>query len=107
MIVRPTRASTGTEVVDGCAIWCPGCDDVHAVSLGPNGWTYDGNAEAPTFSPSILVQGVHRLGTPLEGTPWVCHSFIRNGVWDFLPDSTHRLSGNSAPVMPFPDGFSG
>jgi hypothetical protein len=41
----------------GVAFWCPGCDEAHVIS--PAIWTWDGNVEAPTFSPSVLVTCGH------------------------------------------------
>jgi hypothetical protein len=32
--------------------WCPGCKTQHPFDL--NRWQFDGNLEAPTFSPSLL-----------------------------------------------------
>lgn len=34
-----------------------------------------------------------------------CHSFLRNGVWEFLGDSAHRLAGQRVPVEPLPDWY--
>lgn len=94
-------------------MWCPGCDDSHRISLGPNGWTWDGSEDAPSISPSILVQAVqwdesksfhrpnHRVA-PGERT--ICHSFIRGGVWEFLGDCTHIHVGQHIPMVPFPAG---
>lgn len=31
-----------------------------------------------------------------------CHSFLRNGVWQFLPDSTHQLAGQNFDMVPLP-----
>lgn len=48
--------------------WCPGCDNLHPFTIeappGPDGdrlnsgitWEWDGNLEAPTFSPSLLIR---------------------------------------------------
>ncbi len=36
--------------------WCPGCDAAHAVRIGSGsgpGWSYNGNPDRPTFTPSI------------------------------------------------------
>ena len=93
--------SAPVEIV--CAIrsgrlWmqCPGCNDLHAVTL--DGWDVDtGDLDRPTVSPSILVRG----GS--EGI--TCHSFLRAGVWEFLPDSTHTLAGQSVPMVPLPEWF--
>lgn len=32
-----------------------------------------------------------------------CHSFLHNGVWDFLGDSAHELAGQRVPMEPLPD----
>lgn len=77
-------------------IQCPGCDDPHRVALdGPHAWTWDGDEEQPTIYPSILVLG----GAP-DG---VCHSFVSQGAWIFLADSTHALAGQTVPVVPLPE----
>ena len=81
---------------------CPGCQDedgqgglhmlpVNSADKQPS-WSWDGNLEEPTISPSILTRG-GRLGS--EG---VCHSFLRAGVFEFLGDCTHALAGQSVPL---------
>lgn len=78
---------------DGAILhWCPGCKSRHIIeTLEPNGngavWSWDGNAEAPTFSPSINIVGR-------------CHYFIRAGMIEFCGDSRHHLAGQ---VVPLPD----
>src|SRR4051812_28849064 len=74
-------------------LWCPGCGDAHRIT---NLWSFNGDTERPTFEPSILSEG----GPP--GTPR-CHSFLREGVWQFLDDSTHELAGKSVPMVDLPD----
>jgi hypothetical protein len=32
-----------------------------------------------------------------------CHSFLKNGQWQFLGDSTHRLAGGTSQMVPLPD----
>lgn len=92
--------------------WCPGCDEMHVVAVGTplgNGasWSFDGNFDAPTFSPSLLVR-TGRAVVPTfvreEGDPPdICHSFIRAGRWEFCGDSTHALAGQSVPMKPWPE----
>lgn len=74
---------------------CPGCECSHFVPVeGPHKWEWDGNLEAPTFSPSILVNGDKSCPSmPL------CHSFIRQGKWQYLSDCTHKLAGTTVPMM--------
>jgi len=77
-------------------MWCPGCHLIHQVLLdGPQRWEWDGNAESPTISPSILVQG--------GSEDMRCHSFVRAGRWEFLDDCTHTLAGQTVPMGPIPD----
>lgn len=71
--------------------WCPGCDDLHAIR--PGTWDWDPNTL--TVSPSILVQG--------GGKNITCHSFLRDGQWEFLGDSTHALAGQTVPMVPLPE----
>lgn len=82
--------------------WCPGCQLMHQVAVEQafgNGaqWSWDGNADAPTFSPSVHI----RLGYGDPGRPArVCHYFIRGGRIEFCPDSTHALAGQ---IVAMPD----
>lgn len=36
-----------------------------------------------------------------------CHSFIRDGHWQFLADSAHKLAGQTVPMVPVPDWVAG
>lgn len=85
-------------IYDALKFVCPGCKDIRGTGLhmlpvncsdrhSPS-WDWDGNLEAPTVSPSILTHGVDS----------VCHSFLRNGVFEYLGDSTHRFSGQFVPM---------
>ena len=96
---------------DRISFWCPGCDSAHTIGIGPSGWQWD--EASLTVSPSIKVQGVqwapessfHRLNHHVApGSPICCHSFIRNGVWEFLDDCTHQLVGQTAPLHEWPLG---
>lgn len=90
MTIRPTTtAERGHH--HSYWLWCPGCDMAHRID---DTWEFNGNIESPTFSPSILVGGN-------KGT--VCHSFINDGIWDFLGDCTHKLAGQKIPMVPVPD----
>ncbi|HEX2868708.1 MAG TPA: DUF6527 family protein [Ignavibacteriales bacterium] len=80
---------------------CPACK--HRIALptyatqgpGPK-WEFNGDFEKPTFAPSILT----RWNEGEEQKPKVCHSFIRNGMIEFLPDCTHELAGKTVPLEP-------
>lgn len=107
------------------AFWCPGCDEVHAVKVregaaaGPS-WTWNGNVDAPTFQPSILIRSGHYASHYEAGKHecWctydaaeiaagrlpsgfscsVCHSFVTDGQIQFLGDCTHKLAGQTVPL---------
>ena len=100
--------------------WCPGCKCGHAVWTTKRNdrgatWSFNGNMDRPTFEPSLLV--THETWEPpvtpenLEQwkvKPWeqtkvkkICHSFVRDGRIQFLPDCTHALRGQTVPMEPF------
>lgn len=59
------RLVTGDRV-DTVWTWCPGCDSLHpfrirSVDTALPTWTWDGNLEAPTFSPSLLCHSAVHL----------------------------------------------
>lgn len=62
--------------------------------IGP-AWTWNASLSAPTFDPSVLLQG----GPP--GTPR-CHSFVRDGRIEFLSDCEHPLAGKTVDLPPWP-----
>lgn len=81
--------------------WCPGCDGAHAIAYGAGPgprWGWNGDAERPTFTPSVLVRydgaDAGRDGAP----PAVCHSFVRAGRIEFLGDCTHALAGQTVDL---------
>ena len=99
------RAAEGGRVT----FWCPGCREAHVV--GPN-WTFNGDYERPTFSPSIRVTGVMverdesgkwtgewARGVDGKPLPQVCHSFVCGGQIEFLGDCTHALAGQTVLVV--------
>lgn len=100
-ILRPFQAN-GIETA-GYLVKCPGCNELHQIAVvkyNKNGnptWDFDGNMEAPTFSPSLQVTWNHGP----DQVEHVCHSFIRNGQWQFLGDCTHDLAGKTVPMVPF------
>jgi hypothetical protein len=78
------------------SFYCPGCERRHTINQT---WEFDGNYEAPTFSPSVLT-----YGSPWQTEVPRCHSFIRAGRIEFLSDSTHKLAGQTVDLPPFPKG---
>lgn len=69
--------------------WCPGCKCGHWTRTKGRSpcWGWNGSKAKPTFSPSILVTSQNR-----------CHSFVIDGVIQFLGDCTHELKGQHVPM---------
>ena len=96
--------------------WCPGCNMAHQVRLSSDAggnWGYNGNPDAPTFTPSILVTGTIRMSdaehaeymkTKIlpEPVPFTCHSFVTDGQIQFLGDCTHALANQTVPIPSWP-----
>lgn len=81
---------------------CPGCDCPHVVYVEGSGvpvWSFNGDVDKPTISPSVLVRS--NYGTPPVDT--VCHSFIKDGVIQFLNDCTHALAGQTVELPEWED----
>ena len=79
-------------------IWyfeCPGCKCPHAFTVWHgekqgDGWTFNGDAYAPTFSPSLLVN---------QSDPATrCHLFLEAGKLRFLSDCHHELAGQTVDL---------
>jgi hypothetical protein len=99
--------------------WCPGCDGAHAIGVGVGEgprWEFNGDFDAPTFRPSVLVRSGHYAdGTPAEDChlckraaarnvkPFcsICHSYVDDGRIQFLGDSTHALAGQTVDIPDF------
>jgi len=79
---------------------CPGCGYEHAFALRSEGGHHDFNMDLdrPTVSPS-LVQNF----TPGR----MCHSFIRNGMIQFLSDCWHELRGQTVELPELNDKTEG
>lgn len=95
--------------------YCPGCKSHHGPrvegsSPGPL-WGWNGSLDLPTFTPSILVRGtvpvtddeVSRImnGEKVEPKPFVCHSFVTDGMIQYLADSTHEFAGKTIEIPDF------
>lgn len=77
---------------------CPGCDIVHGVNITRGDrpkWSWNGNVNSPTFSPSVLV--AYRWGEKQE--EMVCHSFVTDGKIQYLNDCTHSFAGKTIEMV--------
>lgn len=76
--------------------WCPGCKTPHPYRVerskteGPEHpvWTFNGDMERPTFTPSLLVNANSPGHTR-------CHLFMTAGQLQFCGDSQHELAGKT------------
>lgn len=91
----------------GLLFWCPGCDKAHQVRVGDGPgprWGWNGSADRPTFTPSVLVtwrepsDDPALAGDPAHDMKRVCHSFVTDGQIRFLADCTHALAGQTVPL---------
>lgn len=107
--------------------WCPGCNSSHQIAHGEGPgprWGWNGSAETPTFTPSVLVTGrdftekgwadyeawcasghPDLAGKAFDSVDVRCHSFVTNGQIQFLSDCTHKLAGQTVPLAEFPESF--
>lgn len=77
------------------------CPDEHLVTCPGGDCGHIGHMTRPDGS--LSVYGPHTVD-PAYGN---CHSFLRAGVWEFLPDSAHALAGQRVPMVPLPDWYLG
>lgn len=118
-ILSPILRDVGNGYV---GFWCPGCKETHVIRVRQAegerpSWTWNGDAERPTFSPSILVRSGHHMpgwngptcycnSKDPDGEDWgfsceVCHSFVTDGRIQFLGDCTHALAGQTVDLPPY------
>lgn len=123
-LLSPILARVAASQGYGLMFYCPGCKEEHAVWAGEGDkprWGYNNNPEKSTFTPSILIRSGHFASHwKPGGSCWctwaaeegedpgfscgVCHSFVTDGVIQFLSDCTHALAGQSVPLPIFPRG---
>lgn len=81
----------------------------------PDGWSFNGDLEAPTFMPSFKHVGwklktgpngrwTGEWETDAQGNaiPTVCHYILTAGILNFCNDSTHPLACKSVPLPALP-----
>lgn len=72
--------------------FCPGCNSHQGVwTSKPNRngaiWSFNGDFDKPTITPS--------LNSFCDAVGYRCHSFIKDGMIQFLSDCTHSLAGQT------------
>lgn len=117
---RVAKITVYNDVKETIVFLCPGCKKNHELpikGIGTVTWTWDGNIEAPTLSPSILTR-YNKMTEKGESdyNSWytngcksedaqafdsvevVCHSFLKAGKLEFLSDCTHELKGQTVSL---------
>ena len=87
------------------AFECPACGHLHSFRVvkpgqtwsGPS-WTFDGNLEKPTFTPSLRVYDPASLVNGVF-TKTACHLNVTAGQIVFHGDCPHALAGKTVPMM--------
>lgn len=106
----------GIQVRKHLQFRCPGCKELHILPIEGNRsphWTFNGDTEKPTLTPSVLAKSGHyadpdigkcwctyekRMGKPAPFKCGICHSWVRDGRIQFLSDSTHELAGQTVDL---------
>lgn len=113
-----SQASAKLRCGDGMySHWCPGCEEMHYIPTDMDDrprWSFNGNVDSPTFSPSVRIRGKQTIkvdgkwtgewvrdaaGNPIDGC---CHYFLHDGVLKFCTDTTHRFAGQNIPLPDLP-----
>lgn len=99
------------------SFYCPGCQHDHVYYTqdpDPKKWTFNGNLQSPTFTPSLLNTWGKEADpnwiepediAPDEPGSWSgrCHLFVTNGEINFCGDCTHNYSGaQHVPMREYP-----
>jgi hypothetical protein len=84
----------------------------------PDGWSFNGNLEKPTFTPSFKHEGLQRVFVNGNWTgewkrdasgntiPYICHYILTDGQLQFQGDCTHGLNGKTVPLPLLPEGLT-
>lgn len=76
---------------------CPGCGWLHILNTDRAErpcWTFNGDVERPTLSPSINAWREYGGDRMTER----CHSFVEAGRIRFLNDCTHGMAGQTVDL---------
>ena len=114
-----------TRQGDLLSFQCPGCGEEHTVRINSAerpSWTWNGDVERPTLTPSVLNRSGHYLPDHQGEGCWCtyneerreageseapfrcrqCHSFVRDGRIEFLKDCSHDLAGQTVDLPEIP-----
>lgn len=82
--------------VGGFSFFCPGCDHRHVYyTSGPMTWSFNGDRERPTFTPSLL----NTCDAHPDPKQRRCHLFLTDGKIQYCSDCTHDLAGQTVEMV--------
>lgn len=101
-MAKIVSVQAGDRPQHGWAFECPGCGHPHVFQTAEFHtednltvwWEFNRDLDKPTISPSFLIwwdEGENHK-------PYRCHSFIRDGMIQFLSDCTHHLVNQTVPL---------
>jgi hypothetical protein len=77
--------------------YCPGCKEDHPYRVKPYSelpvWTFNGDLESPTFTPSLLCNGSDPASR--------CHLFVTDGKIQYCSDCHHELAGQTVEMQEY------
>jgi hypothetical protein len=84
--------------------WCPACNEPHGIAVTQRNrmgavWTFNGNLDCPTFTPSVRCFTTEEDGTRTT----LCHYFITDGRIVFCGDNPHALNGQTVELPDWPE----
>jgi hypothetical protein len=94
MKLHPETNSSGQ--IQGFSFFCPGCGHLHIFyTTGPLIWSFDGNHESPTFSPSLL----NTCDNHPDSKQRRCHLNLTAGKLVFHGDCSHDKAGQVLELL--------
>jgi hypothetical protein len=84
------------------SFYCPGCECHHQIWYKECqcnrsfAWEFNGNIDKPTFAPSLLIK--YPVWINDVKSERVCHSFIKDGMIQYLSDCTHKLANQTIEI---------
>ncbi len=88
--MKLTKIQPNEITQEAYAFYCPGCDNHHVYIVKSKQnycWTFNGDMDKPTFSPSLLNK-----------SSITCHLFVRDGRIEYCADSSHDLAGKTVEM---------
>jgi Family of unknown function (DUF6527) len=91
------------DSVDYYHFHCPGCGHGHTytVKQDGSGWSFNGDMDKPTFTPSLKNTLYHQNGN--KRVEKACHLFVTDGYIIFCDDCSHEFAGQRVEMKDLPN----